>query len=237
MSTNAEPSPDAQAQTALLLPLAAKVTWKLLESEPSIGVSIVDGDGLLLYANLPAIQIFIDPQGTPEQYVGKNIRFWAPAEWVDERLRLFANIMEDGKPRLLRTIWKGRQQYSWLHPIDPDEGMPTSPKGIFLVITRRIHGDTQAVPDELRSEEVIESQVAQLGKLDKLTTRELEVLALMNEGLAVKDIAAALHRSPKTIENHRNAIGKKLKAVDRNEIMVMAKQAGLTLGDAHRKRL
>ena len=232
---NATPDPDAQ--TALLLPLAAKVTWKLLETEPSIGVSIVDGDGMLLYANRIAIHIFIDPNKEPADFVGKNLKTWAPEEWVDERLRLFAQIKADGKPRLLRTIWKGMQQFSWLHPIEPDEGMATNDSGVFLVITRRTHGDTQTVPDEFREEQIIESQVAQLGKLDVLSTRELEVLSLMNEGLAVKDIAAVLHRSPKTIENHRNSIGKKLEAVDRNEILVLAKQAGLTLNDAQRKRL
>ena len=42
--------------------------------------------------------------------------------------------------------------------------------------------------------------------LDKLTSRQREVLQLLAEGLHVKDIAAKLHLSPRTIEFHKYRI-------------------------------
>ena len=50
-------------------------------------------------------------------------------------------------------------------------------------------------------------------------------------------IAEALHRSPKTIDNHRTSIGRKLNLADRVDLAQIASDAGLEIRDAQRKRV
>jgi two-component system response regulator NreC len=65
-------------------------------------------------------------------------------------------------------------------------------------------------------------------RLDLLTPRELQVLRLIGQGLSRLDIAKAIHRSPKTVDNHRAAIMEKLGIHDRVELARYAISEGLT---------
>jgi DNA-binding NarL/FixJ family response regulator len=69
---------------------------------------------------------------------------------------------------------------------------------------------------------------APVSKLDLLTPRELQVLRLIGKGLSRIDIAKAIHRSPKTVDNHRAAIMEKLGIHDRVELARYAISEGLT---------
>jgi len=60
-----------------------------------------------------------------------------------------------------------------------------------------------------------------------LTNRQLEVLALMADGLANSDIGDRLFISAKTVDHHVSAILSKLDAKTRGEAVAMASQAGL----------
>lgn len=64
--------------------------------------------------------------------------------------------------------------------------------------------------------------------LSVLTPREREVLQLIAEGKTVKEIAAALYLSHKTIEKHREQIQRKLKAHSVAELTKYAIREGLT---------
>ncbi|MEM1213573.1 MAG: response regulator transcription factor [Planctomycetota bacterium] len=118
----------------------------------------------------------------------------------------------------------------------------------FLVIARRITQDVVEGAGRMGGTpagaglaegglEMIESGYADLGPLSVLSSRELEVLALLGQGMSAKEIAGVLHRSPKTVENHRNAIGNKLGVGDRVLLAAMARRAGLTRADAGKKRI
>lgn len=65
-------------------------------------------------------------------------------------------------------------------------------------------------------------------KLDQLTARETEILRMIGKGLSRTQIAEAIHRSPKTIDNHRAAIMEKLGIRDRVELARFAIAEGLT---------
>jgi DNA-binding CsgD family transcriptional regulator/tetratricopeptide (TPR) repeat protein/GTPase SAR1 family protein len=60
-----------------------------------------------------------------------------------------------------------------------------------------------------------------------LTERELEVLALMAQGLANPEIAKKLFRSAKTVEHHVSAVLAKLGATSRLEAVIRARTSGI----------
>lgn len=64
-----------------------------------------------------------------------------------------------------------------------------------------------------------------------LTAREVEVLALMAQGLRNADIASALYLAPKTVEHHISAILAKLEARSRIEAITLARARGLVPED------
>lgn len=60
-----------------------------------------------------------------------------------------------------------------------------------------------------------------------LSARELEVVALMTEGLSNQEIASRLRLSPETVKSHLRSIMKKLEVSDRTQAAVKAIHAGL----------
>jgi len=63
--------------------------------------------------------------------------------------------------------------------------------------------------------------------IDSLTPREREILILIAEGHSLAEIAQIISRSLKTVESHRLAIGRKLKASNRVELAKIAIASGL----------
>ncbi len=195
--------------------------------EPLTGVMVIDSDGEFRFANAFAAELFVGSGMTPEQLVGQRLAELFPATWVEERLAVIRMVCTDRQPCLLRSIWQGLQHYAWITPLDavPGNGSPS-----VLVHLRR---SSEALATNAR---VIEAQINELGPLAKLTPRELEVLALLGQSMSIKEIAQTLHRAPKTIENHRNALGEKLGLSDRVELAEVARRAGLKLEDARKPR-
>jgi DNA-binding CsgD family transcriptional regulator len=234
---NSPSEPCGLAGLAASLP--AEAVWSALVSEPGTGVSIFDIDGRCLFMSQSACDIFIGRGVRSEQVNGRHARDFFPEEWVAQRLVLLQTIRDSGDSRGIRTIWRGYQQITWITLIqdEADESTATNEriKERFLCITRRVSADTTAeVPDGV---EIVDSTVMRLGPLDALSARELEVLALIGQGLSLKEIASVVHRSYKTVDNHRAAIGAKLKVDDRVKLAEIARRAGLTLADAERPRV
>ncbi len=67
----------------------------------------------------------------------------------------------------------------------------------------------------------------QAGRFSELTPREMEVLRLLAQGLANKQIAARLGISERTVKFHVSAIFGKLDAANRTEAVTIAAQRGL----------
>ena len=62
---------------------------------------------------------------------------------------------------------------------------------------------------------------------DLLTSREQEILALLAEGLSAKEVAEKLFISPRTVENHRSSIMRKLDLHSNHELIRYAAKLGL----------
>ena len=63
--------------------------------------------------------------------------------------------------------------------------------------------------------------------IQKLSTRELEVLGLISKGFASKEIAGKLFLSVNTVNNHRQKILEKINAANTNEAVSYARSLGL----------
>lgn len=237
---NASRSPDQPPPRGGPPGIELNPIWNAVVHEPTTGVSIVGHDGVTLWANPQAVRIFHGAEYTPEMIIGRPWSEFFPAEWIAERIALLRRVQETQQPILLRTIWRGFQHISWIHPIPGDDGdgaghEPLPPR--FLVITRRVEGDVFELAGRGSTADVHESDVANLGPLNVLSPRELEILALIGQGMSIKEIASILGRSVKTIENHRTSIGDKLKVDDRVHLAEIARRAGLTVLDAERHRV
>lgn len=209
--------------------------WNNFTTDPTTGVTLVSLDGQILFINEQSIRIFFnDEDRSPDELIGKSMfDIGFSEEWAKERIGLFQKIKESNESVLLRTVWHGKQQFSWMSLIAADEDVD---QDRILVITRRIAAGEEAQHILEGQHEVFNSNLIRLGDLESLTPRELEVLAFLGQGLTIKEIAAALFRSVKTIENHRESIGRKLKKTRGIELACIANSAGLVAEDSTRKR-
>jgi len=210
--------------------------WNTFTTDPTTGVTLLTLEGEIVYINDQSTRIFFDKSIDPETLVGKSIfDLGFSNEWAQERVDLFHQMKETGESVLLRTVWHGKQQFSWMSIVGGEEDESENQERA-LVITRRIPA-TEETKYLLEGEhDAIKSKLIRLGELESLTPRELEVLALLGQGMSIKEIAAALFRSVKTIENHRESIGRKLKKTRGVDLACIAHIAGLLVEDSSRKR-
>ncbi|MEQ1828793.1 MAG: LuxR C-terminal-related transcriptional regulator [Pirellula sp.] len=208
----------------------AFAAWTAIAQTPGVGVSITDTNGKLIFVNDTSLVLFSGT--TSVDYEGKTIADFHPKEFVDERLGLIARVLQEGKPKRLTHIYLGKPIESTLWPLR--DNLP--PYNRVLVVSRTPSEASllQAIPLEVES---VESKYIDLGPLNVLTKRELEVLVLLGHGMSIPRIAGILHRSPKTIERHKTAIGKKLSLHGQSELVYIVTMMGLELSDARRERL
>jgi DNA-binding CsgD family transcriptional regulator len=203
-------------------------------SEPATGVTIVSLRGRVVFRNVQAARIFHENETDAQRVLGLYWHDYMPLEWVRERLMLLRSISEHGKPALMRTIWRDAQHFTWIYPID---GARDGNDPLFLLITRRVSSAEQADVVAHAEVDVVHSNVMRLSTLASLSSRELEVLALLGRGLTNGEAANELGLSERTIDNHRAAIYTKLGISDRAQLLTIAARAGLKPADAERKRV
>lgn len=204
----------------------SEAVLEALRADPAVGVSIIGADGVIRFINETDAKRSLD--STPERCVGRSVYELFPKEWADERLGLLARSSANSKPLVLRSILRGVQVQSTITPIGHGGDRR------FLVVTvEGAHGVSE--PDG--AFEIVESAYADFGPLDVLSARELEVLALLKQGLTNRQIAQHLFRSPKTVENHIRSVSRKLGATTRVGLALIAQAAGLEVEDAALQRL
>ncbi len=200
--------------------------WEALAQNPAVGFSVVDLQGVVLFTNPKAAEMFLG--GKPADVIGKSLYDLFPPEWASERMSILQTIAKTGQPVVIRHIRRGVQVQSIITPTECPDTSETN----FLVLTHE--GEHAPGHDEYK---IIESKLADFGPLDVLTRRELEVLSLIKHGMTLDEIAKLLHRSRKTIDNHRTSIAKKLGESSRVRLAQIAEQAGLELDDASLERI
>ena len=189
--------------------------------------------GQVIYANDIAVNGF--KGHTVDSIKGKSVYDIVPKEWADERIEVFQRAMETLQTIYFIEIIEGIRLCSRIKAIDATiNNEPT--KIILQTIEPIIAQEVDWLISNRSSYDIIKAQCVDLGKLNALSDRELEVLALMGKGMRQKDIAKELCRSVSTINRHRESIGHKLNMTDRAQIVRLANLAILDVSDASRKR-
>lgn len=203
--------------------------WSALARSPGIGVSIVDLQGNLLFVNDTSLEIFSGQRDI--DYHGKKIGDFHSVEFTTERLKMISRVITSGKATVMRHVYLGRKIVSTLWPIRDSK----PPFNRVIVVTRYGNdADNAAEVDDLP---VFDSDYAELGELNVLTKRELEVFVMFGHGLNIPAISKILDRSPKTLERHKTSIAKKLGLKSQTDMVRIVSLLGLTYEDTKRIRL
>jgi DNA-binding CsgD family transcriptional regulator len=211
-------------------PIDSSSLWNALAKTPGVGVSITDAQGHLLFVNSTTMMLFSET--TEIDYEGKRISDFHPPDFVKERLRMIQTVLKDGRPLTLKHIYHGRNIHSTVWPI-VDRAPPYSRVIVvsFVACGESLTGD---LPGNI---EAYATNYIDLGPLDVLTQRELEVLVLLGHGMSVPKAAKILHRSPKTVQRHKAAISQKLELHGQAELVSLVASLGLELSHIKLKRL
>ncbi len=200
---------------------------------PGMGVAVVDESGKIVRLNDRAAVLLFGAGSSASKYVGENLNELFPEDWVKDRGEAIQRVFETGEPVLFRSICDGKQIVTWLVRGNASEGT----EGCVVAVLQAMAGSEPAQALGVPSEQVMEGEVVDLGPLHPLTPREVEVLALLGEGMSMKEISQELGCSLKTAEKHRGAVGAKLGLDDRVKLARLATFAGLTRRDARRRRI
>ena len=134
-------------------------------------------------------------------------------EFPDARVIVLTTY--DGDENIYRALRAGAMAYL-LKDIPRDE---------FLNDVRAVHDGQYCIPP------AVAARLAQRMPYSELSSRELEVLQLVVQGMSNKEIAAALTISESTVKNHVNGILGKLRVNDRTQAATVALRRGIVILD------
>lgn len=234
-------------------PAAIAALIGMLRDEPALGLALVDADGMTIASNRRFTALTV-PKGAAEgatasqRAAGEGPQHAHHRATSTGRRGVWARVGPDavrtartsGNPAVLRFIHEGAQVQCDVWPIArQDPGVAEGPTCLVVAVQGRFDPgpDSQCEPKPSAHAHHAEGEdrfttlapmLAELGELEALTARELEVLALIGHGMATREIAEALGRSPRTVERHCDAIHKKLGTSNRVQMARYAMRAGLT---------
>lgn len=206
------------------LPSDLPEVWQTLNADSGADVAICSADGRIQF--MSAVLSWWAPVRAFDGVVGKNLLEIFPKAIAEERISLMKRVVETGKPVIIHAAWKGIRTRTVMRPLRSSSG---SVDRVLIICRGTVPSDeTRAAQADF---EVVQAQHVDKGQLAHLTPRELEILALIGQGLTTAAIADKLFRSRKTIEAHRLSLGIKLNARNRVDLARIAVQSGLVPAD------
>jgi DNA-binding CsgD family transcriptional regulator len=222
-----DPSGDFLGEDGVPSAFFLQGVWQVFTSQPGLSVVVAKATGLIEFANESFANDYM-PMGLDE-IIGRRVSDLFSEPVAAEIMGAIARV-EGTKTQLVRHVMlqglETQVTYRWL----AEEKRTV---GRALVTLQRGFPE----PGEDENVEIQQARYIDLGPLSALSDRELEVLALLGQGLRVKAIAAQLFRSPKTVESHLYSIFRKTKTKDRAELMRIAREAGLSMDVIRRPRV
>ncbi|MFG0290306.1 MAG: LuxR C-terminal-related transcriptional regulator [Rhodopirellula sp. JB044] len=198
---------------------------KLLDQDPDLGLVIVSEQGEIVDYSTSTPSIFgVDPA---IDFRGKTLSDVFEFEFADERMQWISEVLQTQQPLRVDHLYNGRRMVSTILPMRGDD----QPRYVAAMTKR--DGTTSGQSNE----KSVVSGFLDLGPLSKLTKRELEVLILLGHGHSVPDVARKLYRSPRTVEQHKASIGRKLGVSAIADIARIVAVHGLKLEDLELERV
>jgi DNA-binding CsgD family transcriptional regulator len=230
MNTSDLPSADLDKSPNPDLDLNGTGLWQALSQTPGIGISITDIQGNLIFVNDTSLVLFSGQVAI--DYRGKSIADFHPAAFVKERLELIRRVLSENRPLRIHHVYAGHSITSTVWPLK-DRGIS---KSRVIVVSRA--GPPQPADNLVQQNiETFHTEYIELGSMNVLSQRELEVLVLLGHGLTIPEAAKLLNRSPKTIQRHKESISKKIHLHRQSDLVELVTGIGLTMDDTKLKRL
>lgn len=187
-----------------------------------------DARGRLIWANELFARLYCGVSA-PE-VIGRMFHDFVDAAKADERVEIARTTIAQSVRTHVHEIWGGIALDAVLLPLEASD---EAPDGSLIAMIRRepslSHGPLglNAAADDAGDVRVIRTRTWNLGPLDPLSRRELEILALIGEGLSNAQIAELVHRTVKTVEFHRASISAKTGIEGRVRLAQAAQRACL----------
>lgn len=199
------------------IPLA----WQALVEDSSCLVMVMDSDGLVHYANNVAAGLLNKPNVA--NVIGRRLREFTTIPVAEERVSFIRESIAAVQPITVDGMICGYWRRITYRPIPHENGQRPCVLAVGRVASSYL--------DKARPAGVVRAKHDDTGVLSVLSKREIEILCFIGEGLSASDIARHLHRSVKTVEWHRVALGNKLGIANRVELARIAIRAGLVRAD------
>lgn len=198
-----------------------------LLSDPASAVCLVTPVGKMVFCNpqWDRLMAAVHP-GHGEHMTGLTLSDIFSKPQAEEFLELIQRSLDGRQPLLVRKLCGGRMFRCWLYPIETTGRAPFDQSLMLMSVRPEMieEAPTESLPEGAAA---VEFRSGGMGPLEALSPRELEVLTLLAEGLTIREIAAKLHRSEKTVDKHRTPIHSKLGVHDRVALCDIARRAGL----------
>jgi DNA-binding CsgD family transcriptional regulator len=171
---------------------------------------------------------------TPTPAIGAldDLRRWVYADIVVEQLvgrtadelrdTPIDEVIDAGHRELLHLIWREFEQRGSVRGFCCLLRRDRSPTPVEYAIVRHRPGR-----HHVRLRPLTRADAESAGGGERLTARELEVLAHASRGLSNPQIGARLHLAPGTVKNHLSSVYRKLGARDRTAAVAEALRRGL----------
>jgi DNA-binding NarL/FixJ family response regulator len=164
-----------------------------------------------------------DPQATGAELdpLGRLLRDILRPEFAQERVEFVHEAIATGRTIVYESMLRGVRHRVAIRPLGR-----TAPKRAVFV-ARRLRG-VEKIKDLVPKGAVLKvPRVQNPGLLGVPSARELDVLKLVGEGLSSAEIAKKHHRSVRSVEGHRKAIGENLGFSPAADLVRAANRAGL----------
>lgn len=220
-STNNNPKCDeAEAKRIVIVddhPLFRKGLEQLINSGDSFAVCGEAGSAAEAMSEIRKVKpdlviVDISLPGANGIELIKNVRAEFP------KLLILVLSMHDESLYGLRALRAGAQGY-----VMKQEALSNVVNAIQELFAGRPYL-SPAMSAKLITNFVQSSGEGQASATDRLSDREIEILELLGKGGEVREIAKALHISPKTVETHRAHIKEKLKLTNARQVTRFAVQ-------------